>query len=738
MVYGNRNRKPIGFCSSHFACNPRHARPCVHAEDPHPMHASVVLKDVCSTNPVCVAPTAPVLQVLETMHAMRISSVVVVEGKRPVGIFTERDAMRVFMHGSEARLVPVSAVMGKPPVVAHLDTGFFEAYHLCAQNGVRHLIVVDGMGDLYGMATDTDFMRALGLEVLSGQERVGQVMSHAPMGIASGATLNEAVAMMVKSQSPAVVVVENGCPVGILTERDVVRLGRADAHAATPLTALMTTPVITITADRSIYHAIELMRERRIRSLVVVDAQGQLSGLLSEHDVVKKIEGRYVSVLTAIIQRQSDDISRIRHELDEKHVLSAVLHQSLGVGLVVADPAGTVHYMNPAAAGVFELAPAQASRATLMDLFQANDLPTVHLQPAFDAARQGSSYEYDLGRQDGASHRELHVRMAPIQDQDGRFLGLVQAIQDVTDQKLAERKLKQAASIFENTIEGVIVADAQANIVSVNPAFCRITGFREEEVRGRNPRFLGSGRQDRVFYERMWKTLLSTGYWQGEIWNRRKSGEAYAEWLTINVIKDAAGNPHNYIAVFADITSAKRVHDEFEFLAHHDPLTRLPNRLLFNARLTHSLSRSIRARLPLAVLMVDLDGFKLINDQFGHAAGDKVLEAIGARLAAKVRDEDTVARLGGDEFAIVLEDLESNAIATDIARKLIQSIALPIDLNGVTVSVTASIGIAISSQSEDGPSQLLRYADEALYLAKSAGKNTCHIFAESQPMKSYA
>lgn len=702
------------------------------------MYASVVLKDVCSTEPVCVPPDAPVSEVLTAMHARRISSVVVVEGQRPVGIFTERDAMRVFAHVPEARTVPVSAVMSTPPLVAPLDTGFFEAYHLCAQNGVRHLIVVNGAGHLYGIASDTDFMRVLGLDVLSGQEKVEQVMSHAPMGIHQEASLNEAVAMMVKFKSQAVVVIEHGRPVGILTERDVVRLGRVGAAGTTPLATLMTAPVLTITADRSIYHAIELMRKKTIRTLVVVDAQGQFVGLLSEHDVVKKIEGRYISVLTTIIQRQTDDINRIRHELDEKHVLSAVLHQSLGVGLVVADPSGKVHYMNPAAATLFGLQPTQASGTALTDLFASAGLSSTHLQAAFDAAGQGGSYEYDLSHHDGASQRELHVRMAPIQDQDGRFLGMVQATQDVTDRNLSERKLKQAASIFENTIEGVIVADAQARIVSVNPAFSRITGYQEDEVRGKNPRMLGSGRQDQVFYERMWKTLLTTGYWQGEVWNRRKNGEAYAEWLTVNVIKDAAGNPHNFIAVFADITSAKRVHDEFEFLAHHDPLTRLPNRLLFNARLAHSLSRSIRAHTPIAVLMVDLDGFKLINDQYGHAAGDHVLEIVGQRLTAHIRSEDTVSRLGGDEFAIVLEDLETDGIATDIAHKLIEMVSTPIDLNGARLTVTASVGIAFSTPSEKSPGNLLRSADAALYLAKNAGKNTCRIFARSQPLEAHA
>jgi len=711
---------------------------CVPKNDPHPMYATVVLKDICSVEPVCVTPDAPVTDVLRTMHVQCISSVVVVEGNRPVGIFTERDAMHVFGHELQSRIVTVGAVMSSPPLVAPLDTGFFAAYHLCAQKGVRHLIVVDGNGDLYGIASDTDFMKVLGLDVLSGQEKVEQVMSHAPMGIAGDASLNEAVSMMVKCKSQAVVALAHGKPIGIVTERDVVRLGRVGAEGSMPLATFMTTPVLTITADRSIYHAIEVMRERRIRTLVVVDSRDQFVGLLSEHDVVKKIESRYVSVLTTIIQRQSDDINRIRHELDEKHVLSAVLHQSLGVGLVVADPAGKVHYVNPAAASLFGVEPAQAPGTALKDLFLLAGLSTHNLQSAFDAAGQGASYEYDLSHQGAQAQRELHVRMAPIQDQGGHFLGMVQVIQDVTGRNLSERKLKQAASIFENTIEGVIVADAQANIVSVNPAFTRITGFQEDEVRGRNPRILGSGRQDRQFYERLWKTLLGTGYWQGEVWNRRKSGEAYAEWLTVNVIKDAAGQPLNYIAVFADITSAKRVHDEFEFLAHHDPLTRLPNRLLFNARLAHSLSRSIRAHSPIAVLMVDLDGFKLINDRYGHAAGDQVLEIVGQRLTAHIRSEDTVARLGGDEFSIVLEDLETEVIACDIAHKLIEVIATPIDLNGAEVSVTASIGIAFSTPSEKSPGSLLRSADDALYRAKDAGKNTCRIFAGSQPGKTHA
>jgi len=694
-----------------------------------PMFSSITLKEICSVDPVCISQEASLADAMELMAGRNISSVIVVEDNQPVGIFTERDALRIIPLGLNPSNMPVREAMSGPPIIAPTHLDFFEAYHLCARKNIRHLIVVDDEGSLYGIATDTDFMKILGIDVLSGQEKVENVMSCSQVALAQEASLNDAIALMVQFKLPAVVVVQAGKAVGILTERDLVRLGRGDAKGNTLLHQVMTSPVTSVTPERSIYFAIELMREQSIRTLAVVDHDGFFQGMLTEHDVVKKIESRYVSVLTSIIQRQEDDISRIRHELDEKQVLSAVLHESLGVGLVVADPVGKVHYMNPAAAGLFGLMPAEAPGMALDALFRSSGMHTNDLVPAFDAARRGACYEYDLAHHTEDNTFELHIRIAPIQDRDGNILGLVQAIQDVTEKNHSERKLKQAASIFENTIEGVIIADGEANILSVNPAFTRITGYEEDEVRGKNPRVLGSGRQDRAFYKQMWEALSSTGYWQGEIWNRHKSGKAYAEWLTISVIRDTAGKPKNFIAVFADITSSKKVHDEFEYLAHHDPLTKLPNRLLFNARLSHSLARAVRSGGLVAILMIDLDGFKLINDHLGHHSGDQVLEIVADRLSTHTRIEDTVARLGGDEFVVVLEDLDSEDIATSIARKLIQEISRPITLDGREVAVTASVGIAFSS-AEKNPKALLTTADVALYEAKKAGKNTSRIYAQ--------
>jgi diguanylate cyclase (GGDEF)-like protein/PAS domain S-box-containing protein len=695
------------------------------------MQTSISLKEICTINPISVSQTTVLADVLEMMASHHISSIVVVEGKRPVGIFTERDALRIIPDLLNTATTSISRVMSDIPVVAPTHLDLYEAYHLCAQKNLRHLIVVDSEGDLYGIATDNDFMKMLGFDVLSGQEVVENIMHKNIHTLAKHDTLNDAIISMVKSNASGIVITEANKPIGIITERDLVRLGRDHANGSMLLADAMTSPVVCIDSKRSIYFAIERMREQKIRTLVVVNDQGILEGLMTEHDVVKKIESHYVHMLNTIIKRQADDIVRIRKELDDRHVLSAVLHESLGVSLIIADPDKKVRYLNPAASDLFGITHEKIDGQHIESLFSKANMPVDNLLVALEKVQNGESYEYDLAHLINDEMFELHVRMAPIQDQDNNLLGYVQTIQDETDKKHSERKLKQAASIFDNTIEGIIITDAKANILSVNPAFMKITGYDENEVRGKNPSLLSSGRQDKAFYGHMWESLNANGHWQGELWNRRKSGETYAEWLTISAILDAKSQVKNYIAVFADITSSKLAHDQFEFLAHHDPLTKLPNRLLFNARLSHSLSRTKRTGDLVAVLMVDLDGFKLINDHYGHQAGDRVLEVVAERLIAHTRGEDTVARLGGDEFVVVLEDITEQSEAMEVANKLIASISQPIMLMESTVSVTASVGIALSFNAGDNPKILVADADDALYQAKSAGKNTA-ICAQPQ------
>jgi diguanylate cyclase (GGDEF)-like protein/PAS domain S-box-containing protein len=296
------------------------------------------------------------------------------------------------------------------------------------------------------------------------------------------------------------------------------------------------------------------------------------------------------------------------------------------------------------------------------------------------------------------------------------------------ERKQAEEALRLADRVFRSTGEGVAVTDAAGNLVSVNPAFELITGYSAAEVLGRNPRILQSGRHEEVFYREMWASLRETGQWRGELWNRRKSGEVYPEWLNISAIKDTAGSTTHYVGLFSDISSVKEAMQQIDFLAHHDALTRLPNRILFHDRLSHGLDRAQREGRPLALLYLDLDRFKDVNDTLGHLVGDELLQEVARRMTGAVRAGDTLARLGGDEFVLLLEDDASAQQAAVVARKMLELFATPIYIAEHRLVVTASIGISLYPGDGEDADTLLKHADRAMYEAKSRGRNAYQFF----------
>ena len=266
--------------------------------------------------------------------------------------------------------------------------------------------------------------------------------------------------------------------------------------------------------------------------------------------------------------------------------------------------------------------------------------------------------------------------------------------------------------------QAVMIADASARLVAVNPAFSAITGYASHEVLQRNPRLLKSGRHDDTFYAALWARLQHDGVWQGEIWNRRRDGTLFPAWQTISLVRQAGGEVARYVSVFSDISALKPTEAQLWHLAHHDPLTGLPNRLLLGDELERSMSRARRHDQPLALLFIDLDGFKAVNDRLGHQAGDEVLRAVGARLRQAVRAEDAVARLGGDEFIVVLEEIAGTAAAHEAARKLRQAIGQPVPMGGQMISVSASIGVALYPDDGHDAEALIHAADGAMYRGK--------------------
>lgn len=303
-------------------------------------------------------------------------------------------------------------------------------------------------------------------------------------------------------------------------------------------------------------------------------------------------------------------------------------------------------------------------------------------------------------------------------------------IRDITARKQQEERMRLAEAVFRNTQEAVVVTDLQANIITVNPAFVEITEYSEAELIGQNIRVLQSGRHDRDFYREMWRQIAAAGNWQGAIWNRRKSGDIYQEWLIVNTVRDQNGQPIQYIGISLDITRSHHVETQMEHLAHHDALTNLPNRLLLFSRLEHTLERASRDNRKCAALFLDLDRFKQVNDTLGHAAGDELLKLAAARMQERLRDIDTLARLGGDEFVVILDGILTLFEAQMIAGHLIEKLSEPFLLaSGQTVHIGTSVGIALFPDHSRDPRHLVELADAALYQAKQAGKGCWKIYA---------
>ncbi|MNX67223.1 Phytochrome-like protein cph2 [compost metagenome] len=308
-----------------------------------------------------------------------------------------------------------------------------------------------------------------------------------------------------------------------------------------------------------------------------------------------------------------------------------------------------------------------------------------------------------------------------------RCLGIGARLRERSEDR---ERLRQAAAVFDCTREGVLVTDREGLIVHVNPAFMQITGYQRDEVLGQRPSLFKSGRHSADFYQAMFSTLDSVGEWSGEIWNRRKSGEIYPQWQTIRIIRDDSGQLSHYVAVFSDISAIKNSEQELMHLAHHDPLTDLPNRLLFTDRTEQALASAQIHKRGCALLMIDLDHFKMINDSLGHTIGDQLLKAVAERLKAMFGPGITLARLGGDEFALLAENCPQLGQAAALAQRIIEGLKEPFPIDGHQLFINTSIGISLFPGDALSAEQLLRNADSALFKAKSAGRNGYALYTE--------
>jgi len=347
--------------------------------------------------------------------------------------------------------------------------------------------------------------------------------------------------------------------------------------------------------------------------------------------------------------------------------------------------------------------------------------PEQHVTESVARARQFQPHQIEHSTDAG---KTIEIRGRPLPGG-----GFVASYMDITERKRAEMKLYLAASVFSHALEGIMITTADGVIIDINESFSRITGYSREEVIGHNPRMLKSGHQTPEFYAQMWNDLKEKGHWYGEIWNRRKSGETYAEMKNISAVRDAKGKVQHYVALFSDISPLKAHQKQLEHIAHYDPLTNLPNRILLADRLHQGLVQAQRRGQLLALVYLDLDGFKAINDRHGHQAGDHLLISVADAMKQALREGDTLARLGGDEFVAVLGDLADIASSVPILTRLLAAAAEPTRVGEFLLQVSASLGVTFYPQAQEiDAEQLLRQADQAMYQAKLAGKNRYHVF----------
>ncbi len=318
-------------------------------------------------------------------------------------------------------------------------------------------------------------------------------------------------------------------------------------------------------------------------------------------------------------------------------------------------------------------------------------------------------------------------------DPNGRLQGSILIGDDVTALRREEEQTSLYVKAFEATNHAIVVTDADGTILSVNRAFTELTGYRGDEVIGANPRLLQSGHHDQAFYQSMWASLLSTGHWHGDMWDRHKDGHLYPKYLAISAIRGDSGAVTHYVGIFYDNSERKTIEERLDHLAHYDALTGLPNRSLLMDRLEQAIERARRLGLEVALLYIDLDNFKLVNDDHGHDAGDQLLKTVAQRMRACVRGVDTVARLGGDEFVVLLPETSGSQDVLTVARKLLAELSNPHDLEGHRATCTPSVGISVFPRDSHNADELMKHADTAMYRAKQGGRASFRFFQGTPP-----
>jgi len=542
--------------------------------------------------------------------------------------------------------------------------------------------------------------------------------------------VSDAIRMMAQQNIGCVIVCEDSQPVGIFTRRDVIQMfAEPETTGDIRVREVMSSPVRSVSASTLVDDAGLIFMRAKIRHLMVLDDDQQLYGVLSETDIVNSQGLEHDLFLRSIGEIAAADPLILPDTVSLKSAMSAMRNAKRSAALIRNDHKvysiiTEKDMMRLVAAGKVHCTLAETGLKSLISI--SGDTSLYNARKAF--------------RQHGIHH-------LGVADHQGEIFGLVSysdilrsveydyvyRLKELLNERnqalqVSQHNLRLADKVINSSMEAIVITDKHGVIQRVNPAFTEITGYEEWEALGQNPNMLSSGRHDDNFYQQMWQQLVTEGHWQGEIWNRRKDGSVYPEWLSITAIEDEQGQISQYASIFSDLTEIKKSEARIKRLAYFDELTRLANRKLFHDRLSLAAGYAREHDHQIALALIDLDLFKRVNDRYGRKIGDEVLKVVARRLEELVEEGDTVARPGGDEFNLILTDVDDSSVAQFVAN-LNKAIAEPIQLAGAEVRISGSIGVSFLPNDTDDTEELLRCADAALTQAKEYGRNSFRFFS---------
>lgn len=544
-------------------------------------------------------------------------------------------------------------------------------------------------------------------------------------------TIADAAARMSENSVSSILITDGVTVVGIWTEHDALAIDFADpAKFRQPVSTVMSSPVLSLPETLDAGEAAVRLRDTGKRHFLVTNSDGQPVGILSQTDLalnqglepyLRLREVRAAVPRPPLVVRGDQSLAEVASYMHRHHA-DAVVVDCAEEGLGILTERDMVRFIARHTSNtlVNEL-------ATRPLLTVNEDDPLIHARDLLiDHRIRHLAVVNHLGEVTGLIG--YHDMLAGAEQM---YLDDLREALEQRDQALAKsrRTLQLAERVIESSFEGIMVTDKNVCIEFVNPAFTQLTGYTAEEVIGRSPELLSSGRHDSEFYRRMWNSLETHGYWRGEIWNRRKTGELFLELLTITAITDDDGNTTHYAGLFTDITQNRKNEEQIRQLAYYDALTGVPNRRLLEDRLDHAIRHAHRKEMLLAVMFMDLDRFKEVNDTLGHAVGDDLLLQFTARVKDCLREDDTLARLGGDEFIVLLPEMEQLSDVFAVADRLIEVNKRPYQINGNQINVGSSIGISLYPEDGTTVQELINGADIAMYRAKRDGRNRYKLFA---------